>query len=87
MSEEIRKMIAAITNTDEQYEALMEEICERRCVKPDEAATQEELDDICEACPVEKLLGELLKAERAKAAGDVMLIVAEEMHVLKEGTT
>ena len=75
----LKEKISAVTATDEQYEALMTEICEHRCVKPDEAANQDELDEICEARPVEKLLDELLKAERTKATADVMLIVAEEL--------
>lgn len=64
--------IAQLCQTAEKRAALMGEICDRRCAR-------QRCEEICGACPVKKLLDELILAERTAAVSTTMMITAEEM--------
>lgn len=45
------------------FEKALEEICDNYCKKPDEIKDQDELDKVCDNCPMVKFLMRELSAE------------------------
>ena len=62
----------------EMQTSLLADICDR-CHYPF-SADQEELDERCSACTISQDLDKLLEKQRTVTTGEVMKIVAEEMH-------
>ena len=76
------KANAMLENLDherlEMQEALLADICDR-CHFPF-TTDQEQLDERCSECTISQNLDRLLERQRTVTVGEVMQIVAEEMH-------
>lgn len=63
----------------EMTEALLEDICEL-CHHPYVITDQQELEERCAECTISWDLEALLTRQRTVTTGEIMAIVAEEMH-------
>lgn len=69
----------------EMEEHFLSDVCDncRWCY----TLSQEELDEECKKCTFESGLQDIMKRVRTVAFGEVMKIVAEELHPEKKGAT
>lgn len=73
-------MLDTLNRENEELKmSLLADICEL-CYWPLQLLSQEQLDEQCSACTISQNLDKLLEKQRTVIAGQMMQIVAEEMH-------
>lgn len=63
-SEDLPHVIYKLGKIEYKSYSLIEEICDGYCRFPNEAGSQDELDDICAKCPLNKLHDIIYKGEK-----------------------